>query len=302
MSVTRRGASQPARRWTACGAPELEERVGHDLGACVERVVGVLPRDALAGVALGGTYARGEGGAYWRGETLLPFDDYDLWLLTAPLARAASARLVGELRPLAVELSGRVGVRVMLRHLDRPTLLRPPPTLRMADLRAGHRVLHGPAEILRGMPGPDGSKLPPIEATRLVLDGLTRRTRARAQLERTGEPNVALRVTREVRFAWLAAGDGWLVATRAWHASPVERLARVWRDAPHPDVRDGYCATGRAVLEGAPPIAAAELGDAVAAAGTALARVLADVERIRLGAPDGDAVGPEDPEEALLRP
>lgn len=294
MNPTRRGQVFERRSWTACGAAELEQRVERDLGCCVERVLAVLPREAVAGIVVSGAYARGEGGAFWRGETLIPYDDYDVWVVSALLPRAAAARLAGDVRPLAVELSGRVGVRVMLRVLDRPTLLRPPATRLMADLRAGHRVLHGPADLVRGMPGPDPDQLPPIEATRLVLDGLSRLTRARAQLDRLSEPNVPPRVAREVRMAWLAAGDGWLIATRAYHPSLHERLTRVWRDAPHADVRDGYMATGRSVLEGAPAPDVAGLADAVTAAGVALGRVLADVERVRVGAPEDARSGDDE--------
>lgn len=294
----RKTPAPDAGRFTACGLAELEARVLRDLSGCVERLLDSLPRDAVAGVALSGAYGRGEGGAWWRDEELLPHDDYELYIAAAALPRATVDRLALEIRTVGVELSGRVGVRVMVHLIDRATLRHPPATRAMADLRAGHRVLVGPPGLFRAMPGPRPAELPPIEGTRLVLAGVSRLTRARASLPRLGEPAVAARVARDVRAAWLAAGEGWLIAHRRYDPSTHERLARVWRDATLAELRHGYVATARELLEGARPPDPATLPAAILTADAALRSTLAEVERVRVAAPVLD--GGVEPAEATF--
>lgn len=274
--------------YSACGDPELEARIARDLELCVRRVSERLPPTVVEGVVLGGGYGRGEGGARRDGERLVPYNDYDLFAITGPLPWPLSRALGERVSRLADELTKHLDVEVEIALVPKSRLLDPPQTLAMADLRAGHRILRGPADLLATMPGPAADEVPILEATILVMNRTALLAMAHGLLERLGEQEVAERVARYVRKAWLAAGDGWLIAAGRYHPATIERMRRVQEESLPPTLVAGYLAAARERLEGAPPPSPAALPAALATAAEVLRRTLDRIETIRLGVGTAD--------------
>ncbi len=273
-------ARSPDRSFSACGDAALEQRIARDLARCVAALRERLPRSWLRGVVLGGGYGRGEGGVRYT-PAPVPFNDYDLFVVTPPLPRALAASLRLRLGRMAAELSEALDVEVELAVLDTRTLERPPRTLAMADLRWRHRVLLGAPDLLGRMPGPMLNEIPPVEATRL----LTNRT---ALLLMAAGMAPGEQPLRYVAKAWLASGDARLLVSGRYHPSWGRRLEALAREpegpyALGPTLSARYEAIARMRLEGRPAPLEDSLPKALAEAAASLRESLRIVERVRLG-------------------
>lgn len=214
---------------TAVGTPAAEDRVRRDLGRLVAVVREHVPGDLLTAVALIGGFGRGEGGMILRPDgSLGPFNDYDLLIVTrgpfdqAPL-RAAAPALARELGVDFVDF----GV------ISAGALPGTPATVFWYEAREGHRILHGPADVLRALPRIDPARLPLVEGTRLLVNrGLAllwawrHLDEAIASGTPLGPEKRRFTVTA-IHKAVLAVGDAALIRAGAYHISYRERARRL---------------------------------------------------------------------------
>jgi len=279
-----RAIGSVARRpFTACGDPRLEERVRADLERCVERLREVLPPSGVLGIVLGGGYGRGEGGVRREGRELVPYNDYDLYVVTPLLPWPILSALGARTRGVAAELTAELEVEVEVALLPRRVLVDPPQTLAMADLLAGHRVLDGPPDLLAEMPGPSPLEVPALEATKLLLNRSALLVMARGLLPRAHVPEVGERITRYVRKAWLAAGDALLIARRRYDPSPRRRIDLLATESLPDGLHARYARASRERLDGIAPDHAPCTVQCLAESARALAVTLDEVERRRIG-------------------
>lgn len=182
-----------------------------ELSATMHRALGAN----LVGLALGGGYGRGEGAVVRLAGVERPYNDIDLTLIVR--RPWVPGGIVAQLRR---RFTQRLGVEV---DISRPhtvaAVTRWRPCLMWFDLLHGHRMLAGPADLLaRHAPTAVGATVPPIEATRLLLNrgaGLLMALRQLIGHDPISDPDF---IRRNYYKCALALGDAVLIAHGRYHA------------------------------------------------------------------------------------
>ena len=179
---------------------------------------------------LGGGYGRGEGGVLRGRGPDSPaslFNDLDYFLFTAHPGHPEVAEAVH-----AMEAAGQdtLGIDVDIKCLAPADMGDPSASMMFSDLVAGHRVIHGPADYLRArFPEVDPSRLPALEASRLLWNRGTGLYFASCHIERREDPAFVAR--NHAKFK-LAAGDALLALAGRYHGSCRERFHRFRESRP----------------------------------------------------------------------
>lgn len=244
-------------RFTALGGRALEDRIARDLGTCVQHIYDALSAIPIRGVVVGGGLGRGEGGLRRELDARplapdaprmleLPYNDYDLFVVLPDLPSFGLSLARRRLGHLADDLGARLGVEVEIAALRERDLAAAPPTLMMTDLRAGHRVIAGPPDLLAAMPALPPELLAPVEASRLLLNRGALLLMAHELVG--GGPLSAQdreRASRYTRKSALARGDAWLILRGRYVTGARLCAARLQAEAP----TELAAAYGRAVEE-----------------------------------------------------
>ncbi len=199
------------RPYTLTGDPQIEAGIRTLLQDITAAVVAKL---APAAVVLSGSFARGEGGAYFSGQEIRTTSDLDLIAVYRgpdSLIRAALARRSA--RKLAKQLS-RNFPRARLDLTTRPAfLLRwPATTLDYHELLRSARLLHGELRL----PPPSEVRIddiPPGEITRQLRKRGAGLLLSWMRMMTAGEvlsTDIAQSLQLDVDKAFLACGDAWL--------------------------------------------------------------------------------------------
>jgi hypothetical protein len=149
------------------GSEEFNQRM-HDvsirIGADVQKALG----DNFVALLLGGGYGRGEGGVVRKNGVEQPYNDLDFTLVVKQKNRVPWDRL----NSISEHYEEEIHIDVdFSRPLTLQDIAQWPHWLMWYDLLNGHIVIKGPADILtRHAPAALKRTLPPIEATRLVLN------------------------------------------------------------------------------------------------------------------------------------
>jgi hypothetical protein len=239
------------RRYTFDGDAEVESRVAKDQALIADAVTALIPAERFVALVLMGGYGRGEGGYVVTEHGPAPYNDYDYFIIVRGVAGAQRATLLQRLEGLSLALAERVGVDVDFALLPVGRLKRAEFSLMNAEMRWGHRVVAGDAEVLSVMPDMPFHALPPAEFTRLMLNRGTLLLMNQRQLleRRTSSAGLGAgggldRHEREIFFKYLmkairACGDTRLAAIGRYHPSYAEKLDRLeatradeWPDEP----------------------------------------------------------------------
>ena len=206
--------------FTLAGEPAAEAAAAKALQGASEAIRAALGAE-LRGLALVGSYARGEGGA-----TLSParggqpaaiglHNDLDL----VAVVRKGASGWQQRLGPLSARLGRDAGVEVDTWAIDEAALKRAPPTLFWLDVALGGvRVLHGEPKLFdlphtpRSVPLDEAGRLLANRAVGLALSNLCE-----------GDPAAA----RHGHKAILACGDALLLAADRYRPTLRERLAEL---------------------------------------------------------------------------
>ncbi len=189
----------------------------------------------LIALVLGGGYGRGEGGVLRVSGGERPYNDLDLVLIVR--------RKVGlpwdALHGIQHKYATLTGIEVdFSRPLTVDDVRTWPLTLMWSDLLQGHRVLDGPADILTAnAPDLRSDRLPPVEATRLLLNrgaGLLWALRVVRGCEAAPDADF---IRRNHYKCGLALGDAVLISYGRFatpYAGRGERLAKLLGELPQP--------------------------------------------------------------------
>ena len=225
---SRWGHSQ-RKRFTLDGDDSLESRL---VGICETVLHGVqhtIPTRQLEALFLGGGYGRGEGGVLKTAEGDQPYNDVEFYVFIRGNRFLNRRRFAPALNELAHEITKAAGVEVEFHIISSAELRRSRPSMFYYDLVVGHQQLYGDETVLRGCNHHrDPKRLPPAEATRLLMNRGTGLLLAR---EKLSHDILSIEdrdfIARNVAKAQLALGDAVLTVCDRYHWSCCERNRRL---------------------------------------------------------------------------
>jgi hypothetical protein len=219
---TRVGAAAAPRVFTQHPDPAAHAKVERDMAEIVDAARAAVPR--LEAVVLTGSFGRGEGGII-SGEngTFHPVNDYDVLLVTPDVGDA-------DLVALGQSLARRFGIDFV--HFGWWPTVDPaaPLTLAHFDIREGHQVLWGPADVLAALPPYAAIDMPPIEAVLLLMNrmaGLITGLRGPFTSPSPLGPDERRYLRNQTMKALMALGDAPLMLHGAYACSYQTRLERL---------------------------------------------------------------------------
>ena len=192
-------------------------------------VEAALPPGVLLGLALGGSYGRGEGSVLSTPQGDRPYNDVEFYVFVRGQAALADRRYRKSLKQLGTRLSPEWGVEIELKPVTPSQLRDSAPTIFYYDLLMGHRWVVGDDALLAGCDHHrQAADLPLCEATRLLMNRCSGLLFSAARL-RSGNftPADADFVTRNLAKAQLAFGDVLLTTCGQYHWSCQERQRRL---------------------------------------------------------------------------
>lgn len=216
-------------RFTRDGSDALEsllEETCRSIGREVERIV---PGNQLQALALGGGYGRGEGGVLKTEHGDAPYNDLEFFLFIDGPPRLNERRFGDAIHELGHRMTEQLGIEVEFKITSLGAVVSGPTTMFYYDLVAGHRIFAGPEDALAGCRHhADASRIPPHEATRLLMNRCSGLLYAGERLARESFTTAdADFVARNIAKAQLALGDAMLAIRGRYHWSCLERHTRL---------------------------------------------------------------------------
>lgn len=159
-------------KYTVDGSFNFDKRVDHDLSEIVRRVKRLPNAKKITEIVLLGGYGRGEGTPYKSraNSEAVPYNDYDLVVVSQPLWPWHHRGLQNALNQLGEELAREFGIAVDLYLHTRETLQSCEPSLLNIEMKWGHRTVWGTGDALAQMP-PFALSSPPLsEGVRLLMN------------------------------------------------------------------------------------------------------------------------------------
>jgi len=216
-------------RYTLDGPEEVEARIAHDQARVAAEIAALVPGDRLHALVLAGGYGGGEGGYQREGTRVVPYNDYDYFIVARGLTMLERRRLTYDLQEPGRRLGAEFGIEVDFAVLESEKLSRLPACLMFSELKCRHRVLLGDPRALDAIEVPAPGNLPLAEFSRMMLNrGALLLMNAQALLDVGG---VKMRGSEQfLRYfskGLLAAGDARLAVAGRYHPSVAERTRRL---------------------------------------------------------------------------
>lgn len=228
-------------RYTLKGSPELDGLIEAHMARIAEEVQSSRHAALYRALILIGGYGRGEGTPYLVEGRQVPFNDYDLVVVSSPLSRSRRAEVQRDLRTCEESLSRELKLPVDLCLYPLNVLRQAEFSLLNYEMKYGHRIVWGEADVIRHMPAYEHDRIPLSEGTRLLMNRgkllLDVRRALRDQVTFTGEERI--RCIKFLFKALLAFGDCTLLANGAYDISYTVKQERIARfagsDVPDPE-------------------------------------------------------------------
>jgi hypothetical protein len=215
-------------RYTLAGPDEVERRIACDQRRVCDEVASLLPAERISALVLAGGYGRGEGGYRRSGPVMVPYNDYDYFLVVNGVSAAARKDLDIALHGTAERLGREFGLEVDFAVLESERLARLPVCLMYSELKWRHRVLLGDPRALDAVQSPPPADLPLAEFSRMMLNrGALLLMNARELEEGAVRARSSERFLRYFSKGMLAAGDARLAAAGRYHPLVAERGRRL---------------------------------------------------------------------------
>jgi hypothetical protein len=217
-------------RFTLDGTDAIEGRIARDMDVIRDAALEAVGEESLRALILGGGYGRGEGGVYVVDGEERVYNDYDLFVVVPFTSRKRRNWVSSQLAGVKAAVEPGCGIHVDFGPpMPESDLASQPYELMFMELKAGHHVLHGPEQILDGLPEYDESSPPLDEGARLFMNRgvglLMAEMLLREGRELTQEEHEFS--VRNMYKAMMAMGDGVLFVQQNYDPSYVVRQERV---------------------------------------------------------------------------
>lgn len=216
-------------KYSVRGSAEFDAHIDADMARIAEAVQASDFSGQWNALVLLGGYGRGEGSPLLQetktGEEQLPFNDYDLIVVTDSL----SPEIRTELKRLENKLTDEIGLPVDLYPYLKSRLPACEFSLLNYEMKYGHRVIWGDQKILDALPDYPHDRIPLSEGTRLLMN------RGKLLLDikrRLAQPDLLTEEERRrfLKFMFkadLACGDCALLALDEYDISYTEKKTRI---------------------------------------------------------------------------
>ena len=237
-------------RFTIDGNAALEQHLTLTCRKIAAGIVGIVGRERVEAILLGGGYGRGEGGVLVTPAGERPYNDLEFYVCLRGNRHLNEARFGRALHVLGEILTPQAGLEVEFKIASLDELARADVSMFSYDLFNGHRCIFGDETRLAVCAHHrEAPRIPLSEATRLLMN---RGSGLLFAIEKLWQPqftaNDADFVHRNIAKAQLALGDAVLVAHGRYHWSVRQReraLAELAEVEPLPwlgDVRRHHAA------------------------------------------------------------
>ena len=212
-------------RFTRDGSDALESLIAETCAEIGQEVTRIVPVGKFQALLLGGGYGRGEGGVLSTPDGDAPYNDLEFFLLISDHPRLNERRYGAAIHALEHRMTEKLGIEVEFKILSLEKLISSPTTMFYYDLVCGHRVTVGSPDVLQVCAHhADPSRIPPHEATRLMMNRCTSLLFAAERLSNSDFTKDDLDFTaRNIAKAQLALGDVVLTTLGKYHWSCIQR-------------------------------------------------------------------------------
>lgn len=154
--------------FSTLGSADFDQRIHRDLEEITHHLTSLPSASVFKALVLLGGYGRGEGTPWIHEGKQLPFNDYDLIVVSEPLSWMEKGKVKQELHGLEHFLTEKMAFPVDFYLHTTRSLASAENSMMNQELKAGHRVIWGDQDVLVGMP--HFPPLPLSEGTRLMLN------------------------------------------------------------------------------------------------------------------------------------
>jgi len=214
-------------KYTLAGDAAFDKMLDKQLGDISEAIKKSDVSKDIVAIVLGGGYGRGEGGVFETsdGQKKL-YNDLDFFVIAEKLSRFRLKKIDKTLAAIGESFTREIGVDVDFGPAKTlKQLARMPFTMMWQELRQGHVLVYGAADVLNALPDYDLHDLPRSEGLRLLLNrgaGLLFAGQ-RFRLENISDADRDF-IGRNLHKAVLACGDVFLLLRNQYCLSVQDRL------------------------------------------------------------------------------
>ncbi len=212
-------------QYTLDGSKKLEQEIDKQLSEITEELLTLInPKDLVAFV-LGGGYGRGEGGVLIEGDKESLYNDYDLFVITKNISHKKKKIYQDRMIQIHRKFTPKYGIDVDVGPIQTvKSISKAPHWMMWYELKYGLKVIYGNKNIKDYFPDYTKTKMPIMEAYRLLLNRGVGLLLCKEHFDTFEESQESREfVLRNIRKAQLAMGDAYLILIDKFHYSYKKR-------------------------------------------------------------------------------
>ncbi|MFA7056200.1 MAG: hypothetical protein WC155_01390 [Candidatus Cloacimonadales bacterium] len=213
-------------KYTLSGSQEFDNLIDNQLKQIKEEILNLIPPCDIVAILLGGGYGRGEGGVFIKDGKEYPYNDYDLFVILKNVGIVKKKKYQKKMELIHEKFTPLFKIDVDVGPLQTVNAISKAPFWMMwYELRNGHIMLWGNILVKNYFPDYHDSKMPLMEAYRLMLNRGVGLLLCKKHFDTYEEQESQDFILRNIRKAQLAMGDAFLIKKHKFHYSYKQRNA-----------------------------------------------------------------------------